>query len=480
MRFYYPKSFLKLIFIGFSLVVLPLFAALINNAITVDRLADKSQEAVYQAVQATHNSRTLIELIVTMERNARQFVILGDQTLFDAYLTVREKFRNTAAEFASLPFDLAQMSELDQIRQRERKIYATLTENRSEPEQLKRAVEAFVPLSNLAQALEARSRDLIDREVDAMQKIAVKARYIIFWQLLAMIPVALFLVIGFSILISRPIVQIDSAIRRLGDGEFGQQIVVNGPQDLEYLGKRLDWMRLRLIELEEQKSKFLRNVSHELKTPLTAVREGTELLSEGLVGKLSRQQREVVEILRHNGIALQRVIEGMLNYQAVQFQKSDLHWQPVRIKPLIEQVASEQMLTVRAKGIKLDIVCPEITLDGDPEKIKIVIANLLSNAVKFSPQRETIRIRARRHDSEIVLEVIDCGPGIAPDDKDKIFDAFYQGAAKQGGYVKGTGLGLSIVREYVMAHYGTIKLIDPITRGAHFRITLPANHAEPA
>ncbi|MBC7944860.1 MAG: histidine kinase [Burkholderiales bacterium] len=480
MRFYYPKSFLKLIFIGFSLVVLPLFAALINNAITVDRLADKSQEAVYQAVLATHNSRTLIELIVTMERNARQFVILGDQSLFDAYLRVREKFRNTAAEFASLPFDLAQMSELDQIRQRERKIYVMLTENRSEPEQLKRAVEAFVPLSNLAQALEARSRDLIDSEVDSMQKIAAKARYIIFWQLLAMIPIAVFLVIGFSILISRPIVQIDSAIRRLGDGEFAQPIVVNGPQDLEFLGKRLDWMRLRLIELEEQKSKFLRNVSHELKTPLTAVREGTELLSEGVVGKLSAQQSEVVEILRHNGIALQRVIEDMLNYQAVQFQKSDLQWQPVRLKPLIERVAAEQMLTVRAKGIKLDIVCLDITLDGDPEKIKIVIANLLSNAVKFSPQRETIRIRARRRDNEIVLEVIDCGPGIAPDDKDKIFDAFYQGAAKQGGYVKGTGLGLSIVREYVMAHYGTIKLIDPITHGAHFRVTLPVNHAEPA
>lgn len=480
MRFYYPKSFLKLIFIGFSLVVLPLFAALINNAITVDRLADKSQKAVYQAVRATHNSRTLIELIVTMERNARQFVILGDQSLFDAYLAARDKFRNTTADFASLPFDLAQMSELEQIRQRERAIYTMLTESRREPDKLKKAVEAFLPLSNLAQSLEARSRDVIESEVDAMQKIAVKARYIIFWQLLAMIPVAVFLVIGFSILISRPIVQIDAAIRRLGDGEFAQQIVVNGPQDLEYLGKRLDWMRLRLIELEEQKSKFLRNVSHELKTPLTAVREGTELLAEGVVGKLGVEQSEIVEILRHNAIALQRVIEDMLNYQAVQFQKSDLQWQAVRIKPLIEGVAAEQMLTMRAKGIKLDIVCPDMTLDGDPEKIKIVVSNLLSNAVKFSPQRETIRIRTRRRDNEIVLEVIDSGPGIAPDDKDKIFDAFYQGAVAQGGYVKGTGLGLSIVREYVMAHYGTIKLIDPITRGAHFRVTFPVNHVEPA
>ena len=89
---------------------------------------------------------------------------------------------------------------------------------------------------------------------------------------------------------------------------------MNGPQDLRYLGQRLEWLRSRLSDLEEQQNRFLRHVSHELKTPLTAVREGAELLRDNVGGKLSPEQREIVRIVRENTLSLQKLIEDLLKY----------------------------------------------------------------------------------------------------------------------------------------------------------------------
>ena len=93
--FYYPRSFLRLLLVGFSLVALPLVFALITSSVAVDRIASRSQTAVYEAVQATQSSRRLSELLTALERSARQIVILNDRSLLDAYKTIRAKFRQT-------------------------------------------------------------------------------------------------------------------------------------------------------------------------------------------------------------------------------------------------------------------------------------------------------------------------------------------------------------------------------------------------
>ncbi len=115
-------------------------------------------------------------------------------------------------------------------------------------------------------------------------------------------------------LIARPIRQLDQAIRQMGTADFTHAIEVNGPQDLRYLGQRLEWLRTRLHELEEQQNRFLRHVSHELKTPLTAVREGAELLRDNVGGRLAPEQQEIVRIVRENTLSLQKLIEDLLKY----------------------------------------------------------------------------------------------------------------------------------------------------------------------
>ena len=112
---------------------------------------------------------------------------------------------------------------------------------------------------------------------------------------------------------------------------------------------------------------------------------------------------------------------------------------------------------------------------GDAEKLRVVIDNLLSNAIKYSPVGGTIVLRLSKHKEHAVIEVIDCGPGIAPEDRDRIFDPFYRGKHAATSAVKGTGLGLAIVRDYVEMHQGTVKAIA--AAGAHIRVVLPKQSA---
>lgn len=472
MRIHYPRSFFKLLFVGFALVALPLMFALINNAISIDRLGNLSQKAVYQAVQATQSSRKLAGLIPAMERAAHQMLILGDRALLDTYRVHRKQLIATAAEFATLPFDTEQRNALQEIVRGEETIYELLSSPGTRPEELQKAVQAFVGLGERAQAIDRRSNELIDREVETMRATASQAQRITLWQLLALFPVVAFLVIGFTILITRPIRQIEAAIRRLGEADFSAPVRVGGPDDLQQLGERLDWMRQRLADLEQQKNRFLRHMSHELKTPLTALREGAELLSEEVVGKLAPEQREIAEILRHNSIELQKLIEDLLSYGASQSHQPTLDIARVELKRIANRVLDDQKLALRAKQLKLDVDVQDLTLSADFEKLRVMLDNLVSNAIKFSPPGGTICVTARRAEDEVHIEVSDEGQGIAATERELVFEPFYRGRHAADTLVKGTGIGLSIVREYAQMHGGTAEVVDGAP-GARIRVRLP-------
>jgi len=469
---FYPRSFSKLLLVGFALVALPLMFALINNAISIDQLGNLSQKAVYQAVQATQNSRKLAELIPAMERVAHQMIILGDQGLLDNYEVHRKQLLDAASEFSSLPFDTEQRNALREIVREEEAIYELLANPSARPEELQKAVRAFVVLGERAQAINQRSNALIDREVENMRATARQAQQITLWQLLALFPVVMFLVVGFTILIARPIRQIDAAIRRLGQADFSAKVAVGGPEDLQQLGQRLDWMRERLSDLEQQKNRFLRHMSHELKTPLTALREGAELLSEEVVGKLTPEQREIAEILRHNSIELQKLIEDLLSFGASQAHRPEVELERVEVRRAVNRVIEDQKLALRAKRLQLDVDVQDLTLSADSEKVRVMLDNLVSNAIKFSPPGGTIRISAVRQGEHIELNVADDGPGIASDEKALVFEPFYRGRHAADALVKGTGIGLSVVRDYAQMHGGTAEVVGG-TAGAHIRVRLP-------
>ncbi|MDE3011788.1 MAG: histidine kinase [Pseudomonadota bacterium] len=480
---YYPKSFFKLILLGIFLVMLPIVYAFYDTARHLERLATRSQEAVYGAVQLTASSRRLFELSSSMERGVRQYLILEQPALIEQYDRQHEEFQRTLAGLKQSAGPSGMSDNLDKLRSSEAALHADVLARRMSTESLAELVPHFIALQGLAQSIYADSDQHIRTEVDAMHSNAIDAERAMAWQLVALVPLAILFAVGFTVFITRPFEQINTAIRVMGKGDLLQQVKVSGPSDLVDLGKQLDWLRSRLLELEEGKKRFLQHVSHELKTPLAALREGSELLADEVGGTLSAQQREIAAILRNKSIQLQRMIENLLNFSAgdaARFNRGLLHVQPVNLRQLIASVLEEHRLVAQGKNLQLQLADSEVVIPVDPEKMRIVIDNLISNAIKFSPEGGTVRAQAVAEGPLAILQVDDQGPGIPVEDRDKIFDPFYRTRTPQQGPVKGTGLGLAIMREFVLAHGGSVRVAENRPKGATFRVSLPNPGPEPA
>ncbi len=475
---YYPRSFLKLIIAGFLLVALPLIFAIVNNAFSIHEVVERSQRTVQQAVQATEVSRAIMEQVTAMERSIRQYVALGDETLLEGYRHARGRFLENAQRMGTLRLDPEQSNQLKLLKQQEAELSEAVEASRWRQETLGRLLAEFAALDARAEALDDLGGTVVQREVAALQAMAEDFQRFVFWELIALVPVALSLVVGAIALIARPITQIDAAIRRLGEGDFGTPISVGGPQDLQHLGRQLEWMRLKLIDLEEQKTLFLRHVSHELKTPLASLREGTDLLDEQVVGSLSPAQREVAAILKQNTQRLQHLIEDLLRYHTTQFQKTTVATEAVNLAELVARAGQQHRLQMAAKGLRWKVDCPDVVVEADREKLAAIVGNLVSNAVKFSPDGGAVRVFAASQGERVCIEVSDEGPGIPRDERSRVFEPFFQGSTSQRGAVKGTGLGLAIVREFVVAHGGSIEVADRAGPGTTIRVWLPAMASE--
>src|SRR5438552_14083077 len=183
--------------------------------------------------------------------------------------------------------------------------------------------------------------------------------------------------------------------------------------------------------------------------------------------------REVAGILRDNGIKLQRMIENLLSFSAWQTSSVSLEATEFRLRLLVKQVLENQQLTLLSQRVRLDVRVEDVTLVADRGKIRLILENLVSNAVKYSPKGGTIHLRARATGPQLVLDVADNGPGIPPEERGHVFDAFYTGRAARTTAVKGTGIGLSVVLEFVCAYGGTVQIVDGEFPGAYYRITMP-------
>jgi len=470
----YPRSFLKLLLLGFGLVSLPLILALLNATAYVDRLTTQSQAAVDQAAEAARGSRVLMEQVTAMERMARQYLILGDASLLADYAKVRRGFKQTTSDMSLLPLDESQLRELNRTIEAEQALFEQLERKQDKGASRMQLIAGYVELSQLANNVLDQSNLLIDREIENMGKAARRTQRSLLWQLAASVPLGVLVAVLFAFLIAKPIRQLDHAIRQLGSAEFATGIHVRGPADLEYLGQRLEWLRRRLVELEEQKTKFLHHVSHELKTPLTALREGSELLADGSSGALNQQQSEIAEILRQNSLQLQRLIEGLLGYQQALASINRLEFRPIDLSDVARQVAEAHKLAIAARNLNLLLHIGPAVLTADADKLRVVLDNLVSNAIKYSPEGGTISLAVRAEEDNVLIEVDDTGPGIAVEDSERVFDWFFQGKLGHQGRIKGSGLGLAIAREFVLAHCGSIEIIAGHAPGAHFRVSLPA------
>ena len=477
MRLERPKSLSGLLLIGFALVAIPLLIAVVNATVQMRRLTQQSEALVRHGVEATRHTQELFQRATALERTARLYQVLGDEKLKDLFRQHHEEFATSLAALERVMPDTGTQQLTDSARGDCNRLAAIVDASEGPSPGLARAIDEYTHVHDTLSSLGQKTSADINARLEVLQVSAMETQRRLFWQAAALVPVMALIVFVVVNLLARPLRQVDQAISELGRGTFSRPVAVQGPSDLERLGRQLEWLRVRLLELAHEKNRFLRHMSHELKTPLANIREGTELLVEGAVGPLDPNQREVANILRENSIKLQRLIENLLSFSAWQAKAVGLELSQFSLRHLVKSVVSAQQLTIVAHRLKLDIKVQDIEITADRGKLRLILDNLLSNAVKFTPRDGTIFIHGLNYKDHLILDVADTGPGIPKDERALVFDAFYTGKTEQAGQVKGTGIGLSVVTEFVQAHGGTIELVDGVHPGAHFRIRLPARPA---
>jgi signal transduction histidine kinase len=226
-------------------------------------------------------------------------------------------------------------------------------------------------------------------------------------------------------------------------------------------------MAASLERQEQMRRTMLADVAHELRTPLAILQAETESLVDGV----SDPTPKALASLHQEAIRLGRLVEDLQTLASAEAAGLSLERRLVDLASIAADAADSLAGRFRATGLDLERTLSPAVVWADPDRIRQVVANLLINAAKFTPPGGRVDLVVRAAEASAYLEVADTGPGVPPDEQERIFERFFRGAA--GRKVSGTGIGLTVVKELVQAHDGEIQLQSSSGEGARFIIRLP-------
>ena len=251
-------------------------------------------------------------------------------------------------------------------------------------------------------------------------------------------------------------------------------------EGIKVLYKELEERAREISKLAQVKSDFISTVSHELRTPLTTMREFTSILLDEIPGKINKEQKEYLDIVQGNIDRLARIIANLLDISKIEAKKMELKKTLMNIETLVKDAVVGFKSKADAKHITMETLFPQVLSDVyiDSDRITQVFTNLIDNAIKFTQELGKIVVEIKAEKKEIECSVRDTGIGIAPEDRDKLFEKFVQINKTPGPGAKGTGLGLAIIKDLVQLHNGKIWVESELGKGSKFIFTLPKIKAE--
>ena len=332
--------------------------------------------------------------------------------------------------------------------------------------------------TELANATTAKTDDLIAQNASSY----ASSRNLFIGVAAGAIVLALLLGFVLSWSLIGPIQRIDSRLAAIASGDFSGHVDVSNRDELGALAANVNRMNdeLRRLygELEaasRHKSEFLANMSHELRTPLNAILGFSQVLRERMFGELNEKQEEYLDDILSSGNHLLSLINDVLDLSKVEAGQVELEVAPFSLREALERGVVMVRERATKDGVQVALAAdPEVdVVEGDERRIKQVIFNLLSNAVKFTPAGGAVDVSAARVNGEVRVSVADTGPGIAPEDHERIFEEFQQAEAGVEQR-EGTGLGLALSKRLVELHGGRIWVDSELGKGSTFVFTLPA------
>ncbi len=322
----------------------------------------------------------------------------------------------------------------------------------------------------------APGRGLVDR-------VAATFRFLadFWWQFLLAGALAAAVALGLARWLARgmtqPLRDMAQAARKMETGDYGQRVHTDSRDEVGQLAAGFNRMSAELESVEQLRRDLVANVSHELKTPISALRAHLENLLDGVESPAP----ETLQVMLSQSERLGRLVERLLDLSRLESGETPLQRSAVPLRALMSEVLSEIEVARSDRGVAIqdDVPADLPPVFADRERIHQVLFNLLDNAVRFTPPGGRVRVSAERANGSCRVAVADTGPGISPEHLPRLFERFYRVDPSRSQKDGGTGIGLAIARSVVEAHGGRIRVESEVGKGSTFLFELPvASSAE--
>ena len=464
---------------------------------TSQRAVTSSRALTEIATRLRLTSTVQVSRLTAINVDAEKFIVTRDSGYLD-------KVRLALAEFDT------ELKGLDseQLSLKERALLAPLAErwdstmrlaNALNPKSDSVAVTRFRtsldPVLAETQTLGLAAQDAMKQELDKSEKSQREAEQLT----IAAAGGAVLLTLILSALLARsilePLTRLTEGTRQVSAGRFSHRISAQGSDELAQVAREFNTMTARLDELDRMKREFVSKVSHDLKTPLSSMQETNSVLLDEVAGPLTPKQRQLLEITQDSAQRLSVMLNKLLDLSRLEAGAPSIH-RIIDVRPLVQR--SVERLTEASSANRVVYSAPDsgfrLLVNADPDGVTQVVDNLLENALKFSPVDGQVRVRVTDFISRgdlpperwaalrqngavpgaVLVSVADEGPGVADDEKERVFARFYQSEAGRAVRGRGVGLGLSICQAIVAEHGGAIWVADNEPRGSVFNVLMPA------
>lgn len=471
------------LFGGYLVVISLLVAIGGGGALTLLHVMGDYRTLVETALPAQKDLFALEEIFRLQTGNERKFYVVGSPA-------IGELFKSQTAEWDGLVAELSGLLRTDTERGRLNALaeahgaYVTQvranmerlgTEPPPAPDTLAAATAALIDgVSAEFRGLSALVREGQERY---LAKTRARAENIVGITLtlgLITLVVGLAAAWGLASLFTRPVRRLKAATEEIALGIFDRKVPVASEDEIGDLAASFNRMAAKLAALDQVRDEFVAYISHELRTPLTSLKEANSLLLDGVAGRLTSRQLQLLSIVEEDCLKIERLINELLDLSKMEAGMLHLNRVETRFGPVVAAAVAEMAPVAEKRNIALVVEGGSgPPLEADAGRIRQVVTNLISNAIKFTPEGSRVRVHWRMDGPRLVCEVADQGPGIPEEAREAIFEKFHQLTPQALSSMRGTGLGLPIARRIVEAHGGVLWVECPPEGGSVFRFTLP-------
>jgi two-component system sensor histidine kinase GlrK len=431
-------------------------------------------------IRLLDSEKKMVDSIFSQRRYEQKYILTKDPILYNQFLSAKADFERYLAELTLVSASPAKKEVLQKIReshQHYRLLFDTEVKQMKNirsydgqwyKTQKEKAADTILEYVEILENISGKEFHDKTKMVSEGGDLARSVAVISF-----LVTVLLVILLSFLITrsITKPLLKLVKKTRDIQSGIFECNLDVSAPPEITELAEAFNRMCDRLTEVEKIKTGFFAMISHELRTPITTITEGTSLLLEGTCGLTTEKQNRLLTIIAAESNRLTSLVNSILDLSKMEAGMMEYNFARGNIEPLIEQVINEIAPYAEAKRIHvqhlINTVFPLCRMDSD--RMLDVLRNLIGNAVKFTPEKGRITIAANPQNGGLMVTVSDSGPGIPKEKLLVIFEKYESSDQK-----KGTGLGLAIVKHIVAAHGGKVWVESNPGEGSKFVFVLPS------